>query len=126
MTVLSVTPQLRTTNLDESIDFYVSRLGFALEFRYDDFYAGIKVGPQSIHLKLVDSRDPSIDFVSDGNHLHLYFATEDVDAEAWRLQRNGVMLREGIVDTDWGTREFWVDDNQGHRLCFGQRLAGAT
>jgi len=123
MTVSGVIPQLRTTNLDESIDFYVSRLGFALEFRYRDFYAGIKVGAQSFHLKLVDSRDPSIGFVSEEGHLHLYFPTDDVDAEAQRLQRNGVVLREGVADTEWGTREFWVDDNQGHVLCFGQRLA---
>jgi hypothetical protein len=36
------------------------------------------------------------------------------------------MLREGVVDTQWGTREFWVHDNQGHVLCFGQRLVGVT
>jgi catechol 2,3-dioxygenase-like lactoylglutathione lyase family enzyme len=126
MTVLGVVPQLRTTSLDESIDFYVSKLGFVLEFRYSDFYAGIKVGIQSFHLKLVDSQDPGIPFVSEGGHLHLYFPIDDADAEALRLRRNGVMLREGVVDTQWGTREFWVDDNQGHVLCFGQRLAGVA
>ena len=126
MTVLGVIPQLRTTSLDESIDFYVSKLGFILEFRYSDFYAGIKVGAQSFHLKLVDSKNPSIAFVSEEGHLHLYFSTDDVDAEAQRTRRNGVVLREGVADTEWGTREFWVDDNQGHALCFGQRLAGAA
>ena len=124
MTVSGVIPQLRTTSLDESIDFYVSKLGFTLEFRYSDFYAGIKVGAQSFHLKLVDSRDPSIAFVSEGDHLHLYFPTDDVNAEAERLMRKGVVLREGVAETEWGTREFWVDDNQGHRLCFGQLLEG--
>ena len=56
MPVYGVIPQLRTTNLADSIDFYVSKLGFALEFQYSDFYAGIKVGQQSFHLKLVDSQ----------------------------------------------------------------------
>jgi catechol 2,3-dioxygenase-like lactoylglutathione lyase family enzyme len=126
MTVLGVVPQLRTTSLDESIDFYVSKLGFVLEFRYSDFYAGIKVGTQSFHLKLVDSQDPGIPFVSEEGHLHLYFPIDDADAEAQRLRRNGVMLREGVDDTQWGTREFWVHDNQGHVLCFGQRLAGVA
>lgn len=126
MTVLGVIPQLRTTSLDESIDFYVSKLGFVLEFRYRDFYAGIKVGAQSFHLKLVDSKDPSIAFVSGGGHLHLYFPTDEVDALAQRLQRNGVVLREAVTDTEWDTREFSVEDNQGHVLYFGQRLAGAV
>ncbi|HEV8195465.1 MAG TPA: VOC family protein [Gemmatimonadales bacterium] len=126
MTVLGVIPQLRTTSLDDSIDFYVSKLGFELEFRYRDFYAGITVGPQSFHLKLVDSKDPSIGFVSDGGHLHLYFPTDEVDALALRLQRNGVVLRRDVADTAWETREFWVEDDQGHLLCFGQRLTSAT
>jgi catechol 2,3-dioxygenase-like lactoylglutathione lyase family enzyme len=95
MTVSGVTPQLRTTNLDESIDFYFATLGFALEFRNEDLYAGIRVGSQQFQLKLVDTRDPSIDFVADGDHLHLYFTTDDAEAEARRLQRNGVVLYFG-------------------------------
>ena len=125
MRVTGVIPQLRTTNLDESIEFYVSKLGFSLEFRYRDFYAGIGVGSQSFHLKLADSKDPSIAFVAEEGHLHLYFPTDDVDALAQRLQQNGVVLREGVADTKWDTREFWIEDNQGHLLCFGQPLAGA-
>jgi catechol 2,3-dioxygenase-like lactoylglutathione lyase family enzyme len=126
MTILGVTPQLRTTSLDDSIDFYVSKLGFVLDFRYRDFYAGIRVGAQSFHLKLVDAEDPSIAFVREEDHLHLYFQTDDADADAERLRRNGVELRLDVADTEWGTREFWVDDNQGHRLCFGQLLPGAS
>jgi catechol 2,3-dioxygenase-like lactoylglutathione lyase family enzyme len=126
MTILGVTPQLRTTSLDDSIDFYVSKLGFVLDFRYRDFYAGIRVGAQSFHLKLVDAEDPSIAFVREEDHLHLYFQTDDADADAERLRRSGVELRLGVADTEWGTREFWVDDNQGHRLCFGQLLPGAS
>ena len=120
MTVSGVIPQIRTTRLDESIDFYVSKLGFELEFKYSDFYAGIKAGDQSFHLKLIDTADPSIAFVSDGGHLHLYFTTDDVDAQATRLERNGVVFRQQVTDTAWGTREFLVVDNQGHVLCFGQ------
>jgi catechol 2,3-dioxygenase-like lactoylglutathione lyase family enzyme len=121
MTVSGVIPQLRTTNLDESIDFYVAKLGFALAFTYHDFYAGIQVGDQSFHLKLVDHADPSIAFVADEGHLHLYFTTDNVDGEAQRLRSNGVVLREDVVDTPWGTREFSVLDSQGHVLYFGQR-----
>jgi catechol 2,3-dioxygenase-like lactoylglutathione lyase family enzyme len=56
MSSLSVTTQLRTTNLEESIEFYVSKLGLELGFRYEDSYAGINVGNQQFHLKLVDRR----------------------------------------------------------------------
>ena len=122
MTVSGVIPQIRTTNLDESIDFYVSKLGFELAFKYADFYAGINVGDQSIHLKLVDTKDPSIPFVSEEGHLHLYFTTDDVDDDARRLKRNGVVFRQEVADTAWGMRECEVVDNQGHVLCFGQEI----
>ena len=72
MSVSGVISQIRTTDLDESIAFYTGKIGLELEFRFEDFYAGIRAGDQSFHLKLVDEKDPSIDFVSEGDHLHLY------------------------------------------------------
>ena len=36
-TITAITPQLRTTDLASSIDFYTRILGFQLEFRYDDY-----------------------------------------------------------------------------------------
>lgn len=120
MTITSVTPQIRTTNLDASIAFYVSTLGFELAFRHEDFYAGIKAGEHTIHLKLVDDVDPSVAFVADGGHLHLYFTVDDVDAEAERLKACGVSFRRDVFDAPWGSREFWIVDDQGHVLCFGQ------
>lgn len=121
MTVSGLIPQIRTTDLEESIEFYVSKLGFELEFKYSDFYAGIRVGTQSLHLKLADRKDPSIAFVAEEGHLHLYFLTDDVDGEAERLRRNGIFLQRDVANTPWGTREFSILDNQGHVLCFGQR-----
>ena len=120
MAVTGVITQIRTTDLEESIDFYVSKLGLELEFRFEDFYAGIKAGDQSFHLKRVDEKDPSIDFVSEGDHLHLYFATDDLEAKAKEIEENGVAFLKEIGETAWGTREFYVSDSQGHVLCFGQ------
>ena len=122
MTVSGVIAQIRTTNLQESIDFYVSKLGFRLDFRYSDFYAGISVGEQNFHLKLVDEKDPSIEFVATADHFHLLFPTDDVDAEEERCKRNGVTFLRTPAKTPYGTREFYVLDNQGHVLCFAQSL----
>ena len=80
MDITSVIAQLRTTDLNESIRFYTERIGLALEFRYEDFYAGIRADTQIFHLKLIDEKDPSIKFVDDGEHFHLYFGTDDIAA----------------------------------------------
>ena len=42
MGVITITPQLRTTNLEGSIRFYTEKVGLDLAFRHADFYAGIR------------------------------------------------------------------------------------
>ena len=58
MQISNIVPQLRTTDLAASVDFYTTKLGFTLEFLYDDFYAGVRYGEHVVHLKLVDAPDP--------------------------------------------------------------------
>ena len=117
--VKGVITQIRTTDIEASIEFYTS-LGFELDFRFQDFYAGIKAGDQQFHLKLVDDKDPSIEFVSKGDHFHLYFPTNDVETKAAELQKIGIMPRNGINTTEWGSKEFSITDNQGHILYFAE------
>ena len=122
MQISSAIAQLRTTDVAESIRFYTTKLGLALEFQYEDFYAGIRAGNQLFHLKLVDERDPSIDYVAKGEHFHLYLETDDAAAAAEALKANGVRVVTDVHDTAWGTREFVVNDDQGHTLYFGESL----
>lgn len=120
MQIRGVTAQLRTTDLAESIRFYTTKLGLTLAFQHQDFYAGIRAGNQLFHLKLVDEKDPSIAFVDEGEHFHLYLDTDDVVALAEALKRNGVRLVRDVHETAWGTKEFAIQDNEGHTLYFGQ------
>jgi catechol 2,3-dioxygenase-like lactoylglutathione lyase family enzyme len=120
MQISSAISQLRTTDLAESIRFYTTKVGLTLEFQYQDFYAGIRAGNQLFHLKLVDEKDPSIEFVDKGEHFHLYLETDDVEAAAETLKKNGVRLVKDVHETAWGTKEFVIKDDQGHTLYFGQ------
>jgi catechol 2,3-dioxygenase-like lactoylglutathione lyase family enzyme len=121
MAISGVVTQLRTTDLASSIRFYTTKLGLQLEFQYEDFYAGIRAGDQVFHLKLVDEKDPSIQFVEDGDHFHLYFQTDGADATAAAIKANGVTLAKDVHDTPWATREFVLKDDQGHTVYFGER-----
>ena len=121
MQISSVIPQLRTTDLAASIEFYTTRLGFTLEFQHADFYAGVRSGDYVVHLKLIDAPDPSIAFVDREEHFHLYFQIADVSAVARDLERRGVRLVKDVHETAWGTRECIIKDNAGHTLYFGQR-----
>ena len=121
MQISRVIPQLRTTDLAASIEFYTTKLGFTLEFQHEDFYAGVRSGNYVVHLKLIDAPDPSIVFVDRGEHFHLYFDTADVAGVADSLKRHGVQLTQDVHETAWGTRECIIKDNVGHTLYFGQR-----
>jgi catechol 2,3-dioxygenase-like lactoylglutathione lyase family enzyme len=124
--ITGVIPQLRTTDLDASVRFYTEKVGLAVEFRHADFYAGIRAGDHAFHLKLVDTPDPSVAYVRNGDHLHLYLVTTDVDAVAEALRAHGVPLYREPRDTAWGTRELVFFDDQGHTVYVGQRAATAS
>lgn len=118
--ISGVIPQLRTTDLQSSIRFYTTKLGLQLAFQYQDFYAGIRAGNQVFHLKLVDEQEPSIRFVEDGEHFHLYLETNDIATVSAALKSNGVSLVKDVHDTPWGTRELVIKDDQGHTLYLGE------
>ena len=120
MQISGVIAQLRTTDLEETIRFYTTKVGLTLEFRHQDFYAGIRAGNQLFHLKLVDEKDPSIEFVDKGDHFHLYLGTDNAAATAEMLKEKGVRIVRDVHETSWGTREFVINDDQGHTLYFGE------
>jgi len=122
MSIKHVIPQLRTTDMASTIRFYTEMLGFAVEFDYEGFYVGLRAEEQLIHFKLVDEPDPSIQYVDEGGHLHLYLQTDDVTSFAEQLKTKGVALVEDVKNTAWNTKEIVLQDDQGHTLYIGQAL----
>src|SRR6478735_187759 len=56
--IKKMSPQLLVADIGRSIEFYKKKLGFDIDFRYEDFYAGIIKDGCSVHLKL---GNPSIE-----------------------------------------------------------------
>ena len=120
MAITGIVAQLRTTDMASSIRFYTETLGFSVEFTYGDFYAGIRAGNQVVHLKRVEEKDPSIPYVDEGEHFHLYLQTDGLADFAARLKAEGVALVEDVHETPWNTREIVIHDDQGHTLYLGE------
>ncbi len=122
MPITNIIPQLRATDLPGAIRFYTEKLGFSVEFNYQDCYAGIRFGGHVVHLKAAEETDPSIAYVEEAGHLHLYFEMTDVADLAAQLKQSGVALVKDVHETAWNTREFVIHDDQGHTLYFGEPL----
>lgn len=122
MAIKRIVPQIRTTDMASTIRFYTEKLAFTVDFNYQDYYAGLNCGGQHIHVKCVDSPDPSIPYVNEGGHLHLYFETEGVAEFAAELRAKDVSFEKDVHETPWQTRELVIRDDQGHTLYFGEPL----
>jgi catechol 2,3-dioxygenase-like lactoylglutathione lyase family enzyme len=120
--ITGIVPQIRTTDMKGTVRFYTEKLGFTVEFNYEDFYVGLRAGENVIHVKQVDEADPSIPYVDEGGHLHLYLTTNGVAEFAKRLVENGVPLVRDVCETEWQTREIVIQDDQGHTLYLGEPL----
>ena len=64
-----MSPLLLAADLDKSLTFFTSQLGFQVDFRYEDFYVGISREGCSIHLKKRWSREAEPQRDPDGHIL---------------------------------------------------------
>lgn len=106
-TIKTMSPQLQVADLERAISFYTGRLGFRLDFRYEDFYAGIVKDGASIHLKCGERRK---DF-------EMTFSVEDVEGAYAALA--GVDVVQPLREMPYG-KEFYIADPDGNVLAFLQ------
>jgi uncharacterized glyoxalase superfamily protein PhnB len=108
-TLGGVVPILRVANLAASIDYYVERLGFTLQWRAEPV-ASVRRDGASVMLCEGDQGQPG---------MWLWLSTSDVDALYEELRGRGAHLRHSPTNYPWGSRECQVSDPDGHVLRFG-------
>ncbi|MGW6455332.1 glyoxalase superfamily protein [Streptomyces sp. NPDC055078] len=112
-----IIPTLPVRDVDTSVRFYVSSLGFTLGGRSDDDFASVfrgRVADVNIYLRhRADSFGGAECFVF----------VEDPDALHSEYAERGVEIAERPHDTSWGYRQFTVLDPDGHELHLFRFLA---
>ena len=112
-----MSPQLLVRDIDLSIEFYTKKLGFDLEFRFKDLYAGIIKDNYSIHLK---SGKPSVEERKSkrkNDDLDIVFGVEGVDDLYEEYVNKSVEITQPLCDRSYG-REFYIADPDGYILAF--------
>jgi predicted enzyme related to lactoylglutathione lyase len=119
--IKKMSPQLLVTDIEHSIEFYTKKLGFDLEFRYEDFYAGIIKDSCSIHLKsgkpLIRERKAK----KENDDLDIVFSVEDVEDLYQEFVNRSVEIIQPLCNRPYG-REFYIADPDGYILAFLEEL----
>lgn len=126
-----ITPSFIVDDLQASIDFYCSKLGFEIRYKgggdaqCEDFWAF--VGRDGI---MVSFKRVSPEIHPQPNHSRhewapwdAYINVSDPDALYAEYVGRGVPMHRELADTSDGLRAFQVMDNSGYMLCFGRPLA---
>lgn len=112
-------PILDVRHIEDSISFYVDRLGFDVDFRYEkdpENYAGVRRDDVRLHMH----RQPPEHFGNGAaGRLKFRIAVDDPDTLFDEFRAMGVLDSDvEVKETDWGTREFEFRDPDGNGLVF--------
>jgi catechol 2,3-dioxygenase-like lactoylglutathione lyase family enzyme len=115
--IKKMSPQLLVANLDHSIEFYVEKLGFDLDFRYEDFYAGIIKDGYSIHLKLGNPSSDERQKRRDNEDLDIVFSVQGIEGLYDEYAARSIEFTQPLRDMAYG-KEFYVADPDGYIIGF--------
>ena len=129
-TLHCMAPFFIVDNLQESLDFYCSKLGFEITYKGGgdapdgDFWGIVQRDGAMLMLKCIT---PEIH--PQPNHSRhewapwdAYVPTSDPDLLYAEYVRRGATIHSALADTHDGLRAFEIIDNSGYVLCFGRPL----
>jgi catechol 2,3-dioxygenase-like lactoylglutathione lyase family enzyme len=112
-----VAPVLQVADLPRSLAYYRERLGFALEFAYEGFYASVVRDGCRLHLKCSPPAARDQQAFEAAQHLDACFGVHDLEALASELAAAGADIAVPLRPMPYGT-EFYVRDPDGYILGF--------
>jgi catechol 2,3-dioxygenase-like lactoylglutathione lyase family enzyme len=122
----TVSVRYMVDDVDESIDFYTSHLGFTLKSNRAPAFADVVRGNLRLLLSgpassagrpMPDGREPE-----PGGWNRIHFIVDDIDAEVERLRTAGLSFRNDVVAGPGG-KQILVDDPSGNPIELFQPAA---
>jgi uncharacterized glyoxalase superfamily protein PhnB len=114
---------LAVRNLEESTKFYMDVLGFRRDFG-DGSDGWSFLSKDNFKLMLGECAD-EIPASELGDHSYfVYLLVEGLDELHRELSARGVQVISEPANEPWGLREFGIRTPDGHRIRFGEPIAG--
>src|SRR5262245_15411006 len=118
--IAGIAPQFLVDDLDRAIAYYRDRLGFALDFQYESFYASVSRDGFAIHLKLAEKLAADRAHRKANEHLDAYIAVSGIRSLFSELQARGADVIKPLEARPWACLDFYVEDPDGYILCFSE------
>jgi catechol 2,3-dioxygenase-like lactoylglutathione lyase family enzyme len=119
----SLAPQLLVDDVGRSMRYY-AKLGFTFGDPWEGFYAIGELDGLELHLKEAPKNDAYRQFRREHEHLDAAAGVNGVEAFYEHCVANGVTIHKPLHATEWGTKDFYVEDPDGNVISFGGRASG--
>jgi len=118
----SLAPQLLVDDLARSIAYY-QKLGFTFGEPWEGFYAIGHLDGLELHLKEAPKNPDARRLRRDNEHLDAAAGVDGIEAFFSQCVANGVTILKPLAPTEWGTKDFYIEDPDGNIISFGGRPA---
>lgn len=118
----SFAPQFLVDDLARSIEYY-ERLGFAFGEPWEGFYAIGLLDGLELHLKEAPKHPDQRRHRRESEHLDAAAGVDGIEAFYSRCVASGVTILRPLAPTEWGTKDFYIEDPDGNVISFGGRPA---
>jgi uncharacterized glyoxalase superfamily protein PhnB len=122
--ILQTAAYLMVSDIHAAVKYYTEKLGFKPDQLWGDppTFVMPRRDNQIIMLKEVPNNGQVITNHENGGAWDAYFWIADADSLYAEFTANGAEIAHKPYNTGYGIREFWVRDQDGHILAFGQNI----
>ena len=120
MAFLSLTPLIRTKDVQATIDYYTDILHFTCS-NYEPEWEWATLSKDGIEL-MVAGPNEHAPFETAAFIGSLYFKVNDV-ANVWQKVKNRALVCYELETFEYGMKEFAIYDNNGYLLQFGEEVS---
>ena len=116
----SFAPQFLVEDLERSTAYY-SKIGFIFGGAWEGVYAIGRRDGLELHLKKAPGNQLERRRRRDSGHLDASAGVESIEAFYEHCVTEKVRILKPLAATPWGTRAFYIEDPDGHVICFSGR-----
>jgi catechol 2,3-dioxygenase-like lactoylglutathione lyase family enzyme len=116
----SFAPQFLVDDLERAMTYY-RKLGFTFGDPWEGFYAIGELDGLELHLKEAPKRPAERQYRRDEEHLDAAAGVAGIEAFYEQCVANGISFLRPLTASEWGTKDFYIEDPDGNVISFGGR-----